>query len=120
MPLNRPTATVAVDVQAGTTLTGTTGKDTLISSSGNQTMTGGAGADTFVFAGTIGHDTIADFTHAVDKINIDHNVIADYATLISLTDDTSGSSVVTVDANNSITLANVLKTALTANDFHFV
>ena len=54
----------------GVTLTGTTGKDIIFSSAGDDTMTGLAGQDNFVFAPASGHDTIMDFTHGEDKIDL--------------------------------------------------
>ena len=54
----------------GVTLDGTAGKDWILSSTGNDVMTGGAGHDNFVFAPSSGHDEITDFTHGDDKIDL--------------------------------------------------
>jgi hypothetical protein len=53
----------------GVTLTGTAGKDIIFSSTGDDTMTGAAGQDNFVFAPYSGHDTITDFSVGSDKID---------------------------------------------------
>jgi VCBS repeat-containing protein len=105
-----------------TTLAGGAGKDIILSSSNDDTMTGNAGADTFLFGPTFGHDTITDFTSGLDKINIDTGAFADMAALLTATTlDGNGNAVITTaDLANTITLQGVLTTALTANDFHFV
>ncbi|MES2602407.1 MAG: VCBS domain-containing protein [Pseudomonadota bacterium] len=54
----------------GVTLDGTAGKDWILSSTGNDVMTGGAGHDNFVFAPSSGQDTVMDFTHGDDKIDL--------------------------------------------------
>lgn len=54
---------------AGVTLEGTAGKDWILSSTGDDTMTGLAGPDNFVFAPSSGHDTITDFSAGSDKID---------------------------------------------------
>lgn len=53
------------------TLTGANGNDVLIGGAGNDTLTGGIGADSFKFVTTRGGmDTVTDFIHGVDKIEI--------------------------------------------------
>ncbi len=51
-------------------LDGGSGNDTLHGGAGNDLLLGGDGADKFVFSGTNGIDTIADFQHGIDKIQI--------------------------------------------------
>ena len=58
-------------------LTGTTGNDFLVGGAKGDTLTGGAGADTFVYKaigdaqpGAGNFDTLTDFTHAVDRIDL--------------------------------------------------
>jgi len=51
-------------------LAGGTGNDVLRGSEGNDLLVGGAGSDRFVFSGVNGTDTIADFQHGVDLIQL--------------------------------------------------
>jgi len=76
-----PTAPTAPSTPAGqsivgnnysNTLYGTSGNDTLNGNGGRDTLWGKAGSDTFVFdtAGEANGDTIGDFVHGADKINL--------------------------------------------------
>ena len=51
-------------------LDGGDGNDVLHGGSGNDLLIGGAGADRFAFSGSNGTDTIADFQHGLDAIDI--------------------------------------------------
>ncbi|MHA6325996.1 M10 family metallopeptidase [Roseivivax sp. CAU 1753] len=57
--------------------TGGSGNDALIGNAADNTLTGGAGADTFIFVkGQAGYDTITDFEKGVDKFDVsDYGVI---------------------------------------------
>lgn len=61
-------ATVTLSVVTGTTLTGGATSDILVGSGANETLTGGAGIDGFVFMPGLGNDNATDFTPGVDKI----------------------------------------------------
>ena len=70
------TGTEAGDLLIGngqaSSLSGGGGNDRLVSVSGPDVLTGGAGADQFVFSPTSGHVTITDFSHAqADHIELD-------------------------------------------------
>jgi VCBS repeat-containing protein len=62
-------------------LDGGAGNDTLIAANGattliggpGDTLTGGKGADNFVFVGNFGHDTITNYSASKDLIELDHN-----------------------------------------------
>lgn len=103
--------------------------DTLYSFSGNDTLTGGTGADTFVFdadyvgvTGDWGTDTITDFTDGVDKIKF-VDLWLDYSDFTSDTSVTVSGNVITyVDSStsttNTITLTGFTGT-LDSSDFTF-
>ena len=52
------------------TLAGGTGDDLLLGGEGDDTLTGGAGADVFAFGAGCGLDTVTDFTHGEDRIDL--------------------------------------------------
>jgi hypothetical protein len=111
------------------------GNDTLISGSGNDQMWGDAatiaptaqtGTDTFVFSlalihGTspsIGHDTIEDFQPGQDHIQIQgFENVTSFADVASHTTDTAQGALITIDANDSILVANDHN--LNSGDFFF-
>jgi len=108
------------------TLDGGAGKDFLYGGAGNDTLTGGADQDAFIFQYSgngpvdIGHDVVTDFTDGQDQIQVDHTIFADFASVQSHMQQVGNDVVITVDANNSITLSNVNINSLSANDFLIV
>jgi VCBS repeat-containing protein len=101
------------------TLDGTAGNDVILGTGHQDTMTGGAGRDQFVFAENLGHDTITDF-HQDELDRIDLSAVV-------TTNDLNGwfnehvklaanqmDTLITIDANDSILLHHV--TGLTASD----
>jgi Ca2+-binding RTX toxin-like protein len=116
-------ATATLTVQSGTTLTGTSGNDIVLSGAADQTMTGGNGADNFVFkAGAIGHDAITDYTPGTDALLFDQSVFATATALLDATADVNGDAVITTLGGDTVTLTHVTKADLTAHqgDFHFL
>jgi len=104
------------------TLIGGAGSDILTGGAGDDILTGGAGADFFVYLPNWGHDTITDFaaTGTVhDTIRIDHSVFADWAALLAASTQSGSDTLITANANNTITLQNVLTTNLQSTDFQF-
>ncbi len=110
--------------------------DTITASSHNDTLTGGNGADTFVFNWSTWYEywnpqsqnhTITDFT-AGDAAG--HDVIqfqqsgfmplTDFAAVQAASQQVGSDVVITVSPHDTITLTGVDLHALTANDFHFV
>ncbi|MBV8701908.1 MAG: hypothetical protein JO052_29280, partial [Bradyrhizobium sp.] len=69
-----------------TALTGSDGKDVIVASSHNDQMTGGLGADQFVFAPTnsANADTVTDFTHSQDRLDL--RAFSDLVDVASLND----------------------------------
>jgi len=114
--------------QAGTgpdvTLTGTSGKDVIFATQNTDTLTGGAGADQFVFRTSDGPDTITDFAPGQDHIDlrafsaIDTSNIGDWLQSHAATSPANSADVlITVDADKSILLQNVALGSLHASDF---
>ena len=88
--------------------------------SGNDTLTGGAGADAFVFDPDHGNDVVTDFTNGEDVIDLSaFSSISDFSDL-TITSDENG---VTIDlgahGGGTILLQGVAIADLDAEDFRF-
>lgn len=80
-------ANVSISYQDGHTLTGTSGDDVLVTGPGNNTLTGGPGADTFQWlAGNSGRDVATDFTPGTDKLDLSQLLQGENGTAASLDD----------------------------------
>jgi VCBS repeat-containing protein len=104
-------------------LDGGLGNDTLIGGAGDDLLTGNLGDDRFVFSGSFGHDTIVDFgllSSGDDKIQLDHTQFANFGALMSHAQQDGLNVVITLDANDSITLLATRLSSLTSSDFVFV
>ena len=99
---------------------GTKGDDTLMSTLADEIFTGNGGHDTFVFSGDFGNDTVKDFQKSTDTVQLDHNVFGDFAGVMSHASQVGSDVVISVDANNSVSLHSTLLSQLTANNFHLV
>jgi hypothetical protein len=95
---------------------------TIVASVPNQTLTGYGSSDTYVFNFKgVGQDTVADFHPATDALQFASPIFANaQAALNAAQDDGHGNTVVTLDAQDTITLAGVAKAQLHATDFHIV
>jgi Ca2+-binding RTX toxin-like protein len=105
------------------TINGGGGNDVLMGGAGNDTMTGGGGNDSFIFHAGFGQDTITDFaagTGIGDVIQFDSAIFANYAAVLAAATASGSNTILTVDANTTITLQNVAIAALHQNDFTFV
>ena len=72
-----------------------------------------------MFNANYGKDVITDFAN--DTIQFDHSVFADFAAVQShMANDGFGNTVITLDANDTMTLQNVTVSQLHASDFIFV
>ena len=118
-------------------LTGTSGNDVIYNTSTGanlggtvDTMTGGAGSDTFVFRSfspqTQHNDVVSDFDLAQDFLNFDHTQLGisagDVAALLQPTHalDVNGNAVITVDAHNTVTIAGVTVAQLDLHQSHII
>ncbi len=87
---------------------------------GTYSFIGGGSSDTFSFSGNFGNGTIANFTSGPDSINLDHNQFADFAAVQAQAQQVGNDTVITLDANDTITLQNTMLSNLHAGDFIFL
>ena len=99
---------------------GTSGNNTLTSSSANEVFFGHGGNDTFVFTGITGKDVVADFQPNNDVLQLSHNVFANFAAVLAHAAQVGSDVTITVDASNSVTLHNTTLSQLTNNNIHIV
>ena len=92
------------------------GNDTMRGSSADETLTGGAGNDDFVFAQGFGDDVIADFTHCVDVIDFSAQLL-DFEDL-TIRAATGGAEVET-PTGDTIFLAGIDAADIGEKDFYF-
>ncbi|GGE25549.1 hypothetical protein GCM10011345_34380 [Gemmobacter megaterium] len=105
-------------------LYGGQGNDTLIGGAGNDLLNGGPGADTFVFAPGFGQDTVVGFNAGLagdqDVLAISSSLFGNFAAVMAATANVGAHAVITVNASTSITLLNVQRADLVADDFLFI
>ena len=102
---------------------GGSGADRIEGGAGNDSLFGQLGADTFVFLPGFGRDIVRDFKSTGsdhDFLAISRAIFPSFATAADLLASSAVSQigadvVITADAANTITLKNVLLTALAAN-----
>jgi Ca2+-binding RTX toxin-like protein len=99
-------------------LYGNNGNDRLIGGDGNDRLTGGHGGDTFVFGPGFGHDVVTDFSRA-DRIEFDGGVFHNFHQVLAASHQVGHDTVITLDADNSITLLGVNLHSLHASHFDF-
>jgi Ca2+-binding RTX toxin-like protein len=98
-------------------LLGENGSDQLFGGAGNDTLTGGEGYDTFMFGDHGGQDTITDFTHGQDKINLSGvNAVHSFQDL-KMTDVNGG--VLVEFGDTSVLVQGQTKASMTESDFSF-
>lgn len=103
-------------------LDGGLGNDTLVGGAGDDLLTGNLGDDRFVFSGAFGHDTVVDFGllgFGNDKIQLDHTQFANFSAVMSHAHQDGLNVVITLDADDSITLVATRLSSLSAGDFVF-
>ena len=94
----------------------------IVASAPNQTLSGLAASDTFVFNfAAVGQDKVTNFHPASDTLQFSGTIFANaQAALNAMQDDGHGNTVVAIDAHDTITLSGVLKAQLHVSDFHVV
>jgi serralysin len=103
-------------------LTGGVGNDTLFASSGNDYLRGDAGVDFFIFAASFGKSLVIDFAAGPvnhDVIQFNGGGFTDFASVLAHAVESGGNTVITSDTGDTLTLANVLRASLVADDFRF-
>ena len=98
-------------------LFGGAGADTLDGGAGNDVLAGGPGADLFRFGPGGGADRVGDFVPGVDHLRIAG--LADVAAALAAAADRPGGVVFDLGHGDSLTLAGIAKSALSAGDFLF-
>ena len=101
-------------------LNGLAGLDDLDGGKGNDKLTGGGDADTFHFSTGGGKDTITDFTHLTDKIDLSHwDAIGTFSQLKNhAADDGHGNLAITA-GTDTLTILGMAKADLASGDFTF-
>ncbi|KZL20574.1 Poly(beta-D-mannuronate) C5 epimerase 5 [Pseudovibrio axinellae] len=117
-------AEVLMGGNAADTIKGNGGDDSISGGAGDDQLTGGDGNDTFVFkAGNAGHDTVLDFTTGVDAqdlIELDAALFADYDAVLAAAHESGADTVITIDAETSVTLKGIQISDLDQSDFSFL
>lgn len=104
---------------AANVLTGGAAGDHLDGGGGADLLYGGGGSDTFHFDPSFGHDTIGDFSVG-DIVEFASSVFADFDAVLGSATEVDGSTVITFDGDNSVTLQHVALASLSADEFRFV
>ncbi|WP_271565986.1 Ig-like domain-containing protein [Bradyrhizobium sp. CCBAU 11386] len=110
-----------VGTSSGEAIIGSGHSNTLTGTTGNDVMVGKAGADTFVFASSFGHDVIKDFAAggpAHDTVQFSKSVFDSFASVLSHAAQ-SGHDVVIATGSDTLTLKNTQLDKLNSHDFHF-
>lgn len=87
---------------------GTPFADVIQGDAHNNTLTGGAGSDTFIFETGFGHDTITDFSHLAgntDVVHFDHGVFSDFADALQHAHQENDGVLFTTSSGDTLLLA---------------
>lgn len=111
----------AIGSGLGDALTGDARDNVLAGGAGNDTLTGGARDDTFVASPNGGQDTVTDFVPGAGTVDrLDLGPLPDVEGLADLNLSQQGANtLITLPDGGTITLLNVQKVALHADDFRF-
>jgi VCBS repeat-containing protein len=110
-------------------LDGGAGNNTVNAGSQSQVLIGGAGdtlngaskyADTFVFGPKLGIETVTGFNANLDLIELPKTEFPSFGAVMADAHQSGNSTIITLDAQDSITLSHVQLTGLHASNFAFV
>jgi serralysin len=102
------------------TINGGAGSDRIDGGADADTLTGGADGDTFVFEDNDGLDRITDFQNNIDKIELDGFAYSSGADIVSLAKQVGANVVLTLDSDQTVTLANIKLAVIDTTDFLLV
>ena len=74
--------------------------------------------DNFALHPAFGLDVINGFS-STDTFQVDQALFTDWANLLAATSQSGADTIITADANNQITLKNVMASSLNQSQFHF-
>jgi Ca2+-binding RTX toxin-like protein len=103
------------------TVIGKGSSDIIRGGSGSDVLTGGGGPDRFEFLGSaaaLGRDRVTDF--GTDDTLVFQTVFSTAQQVLNNARQVGADTVITLDANNSITLSNFARASLTAGDIYIV
>jgi Ca2+-binding RTX toxin-like protein len=113
-----------VGSSANDTITGDANANMINGGAGNDLLNGGAGNDSFVFTSNgFGQDTITDFSGGPtigDGMVFAKAMVADWATLLSKSNQVGADTVISVTATDTVTLKNFALANLNQNDVQIV
>jgi Ca2+-binding RTX toxin-like protein len=92
------------------------GQNQLVAAPGD-VWTVGNGQDTFTFNAGFGNNTITDFNTSRDVLQFNHALFANYMAAMADTKQVGANTVITYDANDSVTLNGVTASHLAASNF---
>jgi Ca2+-binding RTX toxin-like protein len=84
------------------------------------TLTGGHGADTFVFPPNFGNETITNFDVPHDTMQLPHSEFANVAAVLADIHQVGANVEIAPDVHDVITLNNLSAAQLHASNFHLV
>jgi Ca2+-binding RTX toxin-like protein len=99
------------------------GADWLEGGGGNDSLSGGSGNDIFAFGASSGHDLIWDFAAGAssgDIIRLANSPFSDFVSIMAAAEQVGDTTILTIDAQRSITLMGVMKSDLQQDDFLLV
>jgi Ca2+-binding RTX toxin-like protein len=101
-------------------LSGRMGNDTLIGGGGADTLFGEGGRDAFLFAPGCGADAVRDFVPGSERLLLQGFGFATAAQVLAATRAVPGGVVIDLAAGDTVFLAGVVKSSLSAADFVFL
>ena len=105
---------------AASTMIGGSGTDIFyIEGRAGTTAVAGAGVDTFIFQNQMGKDTVTNFQTSKDALQFNKSLFANFTAAMTDAKQVGANTVFTIDSSDTVTLQNITKTNLTANNFHF-